>query len=426
MKSTMKNNSNLPLFAPQAESLSEAPLAHRLRPSNLLGFKGHEELFLRYPFLKSNRLPSLILHGPPGSGKTTLAYLLAQESGLELYKFNAVLGGIPELKKIIASATEMKGFHQIRPAIFIDEIHRFNKAQQDALLPYVEEGSFVLIGATTENPKSSINGALLSRLQLVRLNQLSLESITEMIDETSAKINFKLSPDLTHFLASRSGGDARKVMNVLDLIDRLSSSSKLSDVEIKKIILDNARRFDKDGDRHYDIISAFIKSMRGSDPDAALLYLAVMLDGGEDPAFIARRLMIFASEDVGNSDPMALLIASAAFTAVSNIGMPEARINLAQAVTYLASTTKSNAAYNGINEAMEFVENHGTIDTPDRLKNYPPKGTTPYLYPHDYPEHFVVQKYTREKIPTFYRPGEIGHEKKIKERLERLWNLKNR
>ncbi len=395
-----------------------SPLAFSSRPKSFEEFVGQKEIFSRFPFLLTKNFPSTIFFGPPGSGKTTLAYLLAENSGKDMFLFNAVLGGVAELKKLIQSAIEIKEGLGKDSIIFIDEIHRFNKAQQDALLPHVEKGNFTLIGATTENPRSSINPALLSRIQIIPLKKLSENDILTILRNICKKNNLEIEDKALELISDYSHGDARTALNILEVV--ATSKVKLDLLQIKNIILENAREYDKNKNRHYDIISAFIKSMRGSDPDAALLYLAIMLDGGEDPVFIARRLVIFASEDVGNADPSALSLATSALLAVSNIGMPEARINLAQATTYLASTVKSNAAYNAINAALEFVSQNSSIEIPDHLKNYPPKGTKPYLYPHSYPGHYVKQEYTKGKIPKFYLPTEMGREKFLKERLEKL------
>lgn len=404
----------------EGENAAHSPLAHRIRPEEFSEFIGHSEIFQKYPYLQVQNFPSLILFGPSGTGKTTLARLLAYRSKKEFHTFNAVLGGVADLKKIIAEAEDYKNLTGKYSIIFIDEIHRFNKAQQDALLPYIETGTFTLIGATTENPRVSVNKALLSRMHIIELKILSAEDIEKILDNALIKTGISLHRDMVHIIASYAGGDARVALNSLEAAIRLENPTKES---VKQLIIENARAFDRDGNRHYDVISAFIKSMRGSDPQAAVLWLAVMIDGGEDPVFIARRLVIFASEDVGNADPTALALAMNALQAVSQIGMPEARIILAQATTYLASTFKSNAAYLAINEALAYVQENQTIDTPDHLKNYPPPGSAPYLYPHNYPNHWVKQKYTAEEIPEFYRPTVEGKEAGIKQRLDSIKKL---
>lgn len=406
------------LFKPPATT----PLAHEVRPQSLENFYGQEHL-LNQPLLKQAKLSSLILWGPPGCGKTTLAHILAKKYQYELYPFSAVLGGLAELRKTIQEILEQRRMFQKESVLFIDEIHRFNKAQQDALLPHVEKGDFIFIGATTENPRVSVNRALLSRLQTLELKLLSKDHVLSILQQALKQVQKKVSPDILNFLAEFSSGDARRALNFLELA--LNQGADVDLEQLKPLIQSNSRLYDKNLDRHYDVISAYIKSMRGSDPHAALLWLAVMLEGGEDPVFIARRLVIFASEDVGNADPRALSLAVSCLHTVQLIGMPEARISLAQATTYLASTLKSNAAYKAIDEALEYVRSHPSLDTPDHLKNYPPQGTKPYLYPHNYPEHFVDQNYTQETIPKFYRPTEQGQEKFLKERLEKLWNQKN-
>ena len=398
----------------------QGPLAYRARPKDFDEFQGQKHIYKRYPFIMDDNIPSMVIWGPPGTGKTTLANVIALKSSKELYRFSAVLGGVNDLKKLIARAAEMKVRTKKDAIIFIDEIHRFNKAQQDALLPYVEEGAFTLIGATTENPRVSVNKALLSRLHIVELKKLGEDDILEILKR--AQINWKIetSSEVIEFIADYSGGDARNALNFLEIIEKNSQKKELGLNEVKKLILDNSREYDRNNNRHYDVISAFIKSLRGSDPDAALLWLAIMIDGGEDPVFIARRLVIFASEDVGNADPSALTLATSALTAVKNIGMPEARIILGQATSYLASTYKSNASYNAINQAISYVEQRDTIEVPDHLKNHPPKGTPPYKYPHNYPDHWVNQEYTTEEIPKFYGPTEMGKERFLKERLDSL------
>lgn len=401
------------------ESTAEgfAPLAHRIRPEAFSEFIGHAEIFQKYPYLKGPSFPSIILYGPSGTGKTTLARLLAKLSKKEFHTFNAVLGGVADLKKIIAEAEDYKSLTGKYSIIFIDEIHRFNKAQQDALLPYIEVGAFTLIGATTENPRVSVNKALLSRMHIIELKILNTEAIETILNNALKKSKLTFGADFVHTLASYAGGDARVALNSLEAALKLTNPTMDS---VKELIIENARAFDKGGNRHYDVISAFIKSMRGSDPQAAILWLAVMIDGGEDPVFIARRLVIFASEDVGNADPTALTLAMSALTAISQIGMPEARIILAQTTTYLASTFKSNAAYLAINEALEYVKKNSTIEVPNHLRNYPPPDASPYLYPHSYEGHWVKQQYSPMNTPDFYHPTKEGKESGIKARLDSL------
>lgn len=405
---------------------SGSPLAHRARPEELAGYVGWEHLTRRYPFLADEFLQSLILYGPPGTGKTTLARLLARSKEYELYPFSAVLSGLPDLRKLIARAKEVQERQGRRAVIFIDEIHRFNKAQQDALLPDVEAGNFILIGATTENPKVSVNRALLSRLSLVELKKHSPELMQQMFTRGLELLGIELAEEVGDFVRVVAGGDARKMYNSLELLASYARNLNLDPREVlledvKSVLLENAREFDRKDDRHYDVISAFIKSMRGTDPNAALLWLAVMLDGGEDPVFIARRLVIFASEDVGNADPRALSLATAALQAVQLVGMPEARISLAQATTYLASTVKSNRAYKALDEALEYVRARPTLEVPEHLKNFPAPGAPKYRYPHEYPNGYVRQDYTCEKsLPEFYNPTENGMESALKKRLDSL------
>lgn len=401
---------------------SSTPLAYKLRPRNGSEFIGLENLEDRYPFLKSAKPTSMVIFGPPGSGKTSLAHVLCASEDIEFLPFSAVLSGLPELKKLFQVVQDTNDMSQRTPVIFIDEIHRFNRTQQDALLPYVESGRFVLIGATTENPRSSIIKALLSRLHIVELQAIDYDDTIQILHSAVRKLETDLSADEMELIAEYSGGDARKAIGNLELALKLKATNQFSVPVFKKIILENARAYDRNKDRHYDVISAYIKSLRGSNPDAALLWLAVMLDGGEDPVFIARRLVIFASEDVGNADIHGLTMANNALNIVSNIGMPEARITLSQATTYLASTVKSNAAYKAINNALAYVQENSTIDVPEHLKNFPAKNhPVKYQYPHDFPESWVNQQYSPDETPQFYKPKDIGVEKSIRNRLKTLW-----
>jgi putative ATPase len=413
------------LFSNKEDNTKISPLAYKLRPKIRSDYVGLEELEKQYPFLQSHTPKSMIIWGPPGTGKTTLVDIICQSEDVELFKFSAVLSGLPELKKIFQSALHIISMQRKTPVIFIDEIHRFNKAQQDALLPHVESGKFVLIGATTENPRSSINRALLSRLQLVELKSIDYNTTIKIIKLAISRIGDQFDDKVIELMAEYSNGDARKAIGGLETAINLRHQDEYSFSKLKEIIKENSRAYDRNQDRHYDVISAFIKSLRGSDPDAAILWLAVMLDGGEDPVFIARRLVIFASEDIGNADINALTIANNTLNIVSNIGMPESRITLAQATTYLASTVKSNAAYKAINEALKYVESLPTIEVPEHLKNFPMKDhEVKYKYPHEFINGWVDQEYTVQKIPQFYRPKEIGSEKKIRTRLKELWSKK--
>ncbi|VAW95796.1 Replication-associated recombination protein RarA [hydrothermal vent metagenome] len=416
-KNLFKSNSN-----------NNVPLAYQLRPTDKENYIGFTTLEKKYPFLESPIPISMIIWGPAGCGKTTLAHiLLSNKENIEFLAFSAVLSGLTELKKLFEQAREVANVYHRTPVIFIDEIHRFNKAQQDALLPHVESGLFTLIGATTENPRNSVNKALLSRMQIVELKPINYLDSINIINGAMNKLNIKFNDNEVELMAEYSGGDARKAINNLEMAINLKQQNQFNLASFKQIILENARSYDRNKDRHYDVISAFIKSMRGSDPDAALLWLAIMLDGGEDPVFIARRLVIFASEDVGNADIHALTIANNALNVVSLIGMPEARITLSQATTYLASTVKSNAAYKAINEALEYVQSQKTIEVPEHLKNFPiPNHPYKYQYPHVFEGAFVEQQYAPLNSPQFYKPHDTGVEKKIKNRLASLWpNTKN-
>lgn len=424
---------------------TECPLASRLRPSTLDEVVGQQHIIgkdkLLYRAIQADKLSSLIFYGPPGTGKTTLARVIANTTSAEFTQINATVAGKKDMEAVVQKAKELYGMYQKRTILFIDEIHRFNKGQQDYLLPFVEDGTVILIGATTENPYFEVNGALLSRSSIFELKPLSVEDIETLLiravnDEKKGMGSYraKLEPEALHFLSDLAGGDARAALNALELGILTTERSEDGWIHItlevaSECIQKRAVRYDKSGDNHYDTISAFIKSMRGSDPDAAVYYLAKMLYAGEDIKFIARRIMICASEDVGNADPRALTVAVSAAQAVERIGMPEAQIILAQAVLYVATAPKSNAAVNAISRAMENV---GRIRTtvPAHLQDAHYKGAknlghgTGYLYAHDYPEHYVRQQYLPDEIQgtVFFETDGNGYEGKIKEWMEHLKN----
>ena len=395
------------------------PLAFRMRPKTLEEYVGQEHVIgpgkLLYRTIKADRLSSIILFGPPGCGKTSLAKVISETTKYKFYKINAVTAGVADIKRVVEETRNYMMNPTGKSILFIDEIHRFNKLQQDALLPYVENGTIILIGATTENPYFEVNKALISRSMVIKLNPLTEEDIYKILKNALERkdglgeYSIKIEDSTLRKIADISNGDVRTALNGLEIAVLTTSMSSdgyihITDEVIKNSIQNRKAIFDKNGDTHYDNISAFIKSMRGSDPDATLLYLARALNGGEDPVFLARRIVICASEDVGLADPQALVIATSAMQAVNMIGMPEARIILAEAAVYVANCKKSNATYLGINKALEDVANSDTGEIPMHIRNAPAEGMEKegyhvgYKYPHDYPGHFVEQQYLPDKM----------------------------
>lgn len=421
----------------------EAPLASRLRPSTLEEVVGQQHIIgkdkLLYRAIKADKLSSIIFYGPPGTGKTTLAKVIANTTSAVFTQINATIAGKKDMEEVVGRAKETLGMYQKKTILFVDEIHRFNKSQQDYLLPFVEDGTIILIGATTENPYFEVNGALISRSSIFELHPLDKEDIKTVIrravydvEKGMGSYDAVIEEDALEFLADISGGDARNALNAVELGILTTERSDDGKIHItlpvaSECIQKRVVRYDKTGDNHYDTISAFIKSMRGSDPDAAVYYLAKMLYAGEDIKFIARRIMICASEDVGNADPMALTVAVSAAQAVERIGMPEAQIILSQAVLYVATAPKSNSATNAIFGAMENVKSQKT-SVPAHLQDAHYKGSKNlghgigYKYAHDYPHHYVKQQYLPEEIKDarFYEPGDMGQEKEIKRWMEYL------
>lgn len=430
-------------YAREQNMEKEAPLASRLRPVTLEEVVGQQHIIgrdkLLYRAIKADKLSSVIFYGPPGTGKTTLAKVIAHTTSAEFTQINATVAGKKDMEAVVEKAKQLRGMYWKKTILFVDEIHRFNKGQQDYLLPFVEDGTIILIGATTENPYFEVNGALISRSSIFELRPLEKEDIKTLIkravydkEKGMGSYGAKIDEDALEFLADVSGGDARNALNAVELgiltTERGEDGKIHLTLEVaSECIQKRVVRYDKTGDNHYDTISAFIKSMRGSDPDAAVYYLAKMLRAGEDIKFIARRIMICASEDVGNADPMALTVAVSAAQAVERIGMPEAQIILSQAVLYVASAPKSNSACNAIFSALENVEKYKTT-VPSHLQDAHYKGAqnlgrgTGYKYAHDYPDHYVKQQYLPDEIKTarFYEPGELGYEKVIGERLKKL------
>lgn len=423
---------------------NESPLANRMRPKTLEEVVGQQHIIgkdkLLYRAIRADKLSSVIFYGPPGTGKTTLAKVIAGATKAEFVSINATAAGKKDMEAVVEQAKNSLGMYGRRTILFIDEIHRFNKGQQDYLLPFVEDGTIILIGATTENPYFEVNGALLSRSVIFELKSLDKEDIRILLrravtdeERGMGAYHAVLEPDAEDFLADISNGDARAALTAIELGVLTTERSEDGKIHItldvaQECIQKRAVRYDKMGDQHYDTISAFIKSIRGSDPDAAVYYLARMLYAGEDIRFIARRMMISASEDVGNADPNALNVAVSAALAVERIGMPEARIILAQAATYLASAPKSNASYLAVDRATECMKQTMTAPVPVHLQDAHYKGSEKlghglgYLYAHNYPNHYVEQQYLPDtlKDEVFYEPTEIGYEKQIKDHLQFL------
>ncbi|EGO62001.1 replication-associated recombination protein A [Acetonema longum] len=416
-----------------------APLASRMRPRNLSEFSGQKGIlgpgkFLRQ-MIEAGSVPSMILFGPPGTGKTTLATLLADRVGADFVRVNAVASGTAEIRKLIDAAKERLALYRRRTILFIDEIHRFNKGQQDVLLPYVEDGSVTLIGATTENPYFEINSPLLSRMRVVRLRSLMAEDLVSILksaltdkERGLGALSVAADEGILQAIAEFAAGDARSALNLLEQAAALAQDSperKLTKDHLELIVGEMMQRYDKTGDQHYDVASAFIKSMRGSDPDAALHYLARMIAAGEDVRFIARRIVICASEDVGNADPMALVVASSGAQAVQLVGMPEAGLILSQMVAYIAAAPKSNAACVAIDKALQDVKTKDCGPVPAHLRDAHYRGASQlghgvnYLYPHDFPGAYVHQQYLPDKLTgtIYYHPSNRGFESKMAEQL---------
>ena len=433
----------------QQNQEKEAPLASRLRPRTLDEVVGQQHIIgkdrLLYRAIQADQLGSLIFYGPPGTGKTTLARVIANTTSARFKQINATVAGKKDMEEVVREAQDARGMYGQKTILFVDEIHRFNKGQQDYLLPFVEDGTLILIGATTENPYFEVNGALLSRSRVFELKPLKPEEIKELIrrgvydqERGMGAYHGEIEEDAMDFLAEAAGGDARAALNAVELGILTTEPGPDGKIRItlkvaQECIQKRAVRYDKNGDGHYDTVSAFIKSMRGSDPDAAVYYLARMLYAGEEIKFISRRIMICAAEDVGNADPQALCVVVAAAQAAERIGMPEAQIILSQAVTYVASAPKSNSACMAVSRAMEAVKGGALGPIPVHLQDRHYQGAAKlghgegYLYAHDYPHHYVKQQYLPDGMEgsVFYEPSDNGLEKKIKEHLNWLKNMDN-
>jgi putative ATPase len=446
----LRGDNLVDLFENNSQNKNQQPLAYRMRPKSLDELHCQDEIMgdgkILYRAIKADQIQSLILYGPPGTGKTSIASIIAESTDSDFQVLNAVTSGVKDIRKIINKAKEKKDLYNTNTILFIDEIHRFNKAQQDALLPAVEKGIVIMIGATTENPYFEVNSPLLSRSRVFQLKPLSKENIIEIINNAiSSKkglkdYNIKIDHETIKFIADISNGDARVALNTLESAVLTTPLNKEGNILINKDVIRNSLQkkkinYDKKGDNHYDTISAMIKSMRGSDPDAALFWLAKMIEAGEDPKFIARRLVIHAAEDVGLADPQALLIANAAFDAVNTVGLPEARIPLAEAVIYISSSPKSNSVVKAIDNALNFVRNNpiGTVPFHLRSSNYTQTENIidddiEYKYPHNYDNNYVKQNYFPEEVveQKFIEFQKSGEEKKFKKYMSIIEKLKNK
>jgi putative ATPase len=410
-----------------------------MRPRTISEYLGQSHILgegkLLRRLIETDRLTSLIFWGPPGSGKTTLARIIANATKSHFIFFSAIMSGIKEIREVVKEAEETLKYQGKRTILFVDEIHRFNKSQQDAFLPYVERGTFVMIGATTENPSFEVIGPLLSRCKVLVLNPLTDEDISQILlnavedkERGLGEVGLTVTADALSFMAGQAGGDARVALNTLETAARLAHQGEITLETAREAVQKKPLLYDKGGEEHYNVISAFIKSMRGSDPDAALYWCARMIEAGEDPIFILRRMVVFASEDVGNADPRGLQMAVSALQAFQLVGMPEGRIIIGQAVSYLATAPKSNASYMGINQALDEVRQSGALPVPMHIRNAPTKMMKKmgygkgYQYPHDFEKGVVAQTYLPDEIGDrrFYQPKESGYERNIKERMEWL------